>query len=137
MVNGVLRNILRNRDKLTIPDSLPAAERIALMHSHPEWLVQRWISQYGEQEAEAMCIANNEAPPVSVRVNTTMISRIKLIQEMQEEGLVVEPSLLSDDGIIVKSGGIWLLPTGTRKGCSLYRMRAPCLWPERWTRSQA
>ncbi|GAK39802.1 ribosomal RNA small subunit methyltransferase B [Paenibacillus sp. TCA20] len=116
MVNGVLRNILRNRDKLTIPEDLPAAERIALMHSHPEWLVQRWIEQYGEQEAEAMCRANNEAPPVSVRVNTTMISRNKLIQEMQEEGLVVEPSLLSDDGIIVKSGGNMALTDWYKEG---------------------
>lgn len=105
MVNGVLRNMLRNRDQLSVPDDLPAAQRIALTYSHPEWLVKRWIAQYGEHTAEAMCRANNEAPPVSVRVNTTMTTRDQLMREMEEAGHHVQPSKLSGDGIIVMSGG--------------------------------
>ena len=57
MVNGVLRNMIRNRDELQIPNDLPAAERIALEHSHPLWMVERWIGQYGEETAEAICKA--------------------------------------------------------------------------------
>ncbi|MCM3784218.1 16S rRNA (cytosine(967)-C(5))-methyltransferase RsmB [Neobacillus mesonae] len=116
MVNGVLRNILRNQGELKIPSNLPPAKRISLEHSHPEWLVERWIAQYGEETAEAMCKANNEAPPVSVRVNTTMISRDKLMKEMQDAGLIVEPSAISNDGIIVTSGGNMALTNWYKEG---------------------
>ncbi|MGM1050319.1 MAG: 16S rRNA (cytosine(967)-C(5))-methyltransferase RsmB [Bacillota bacterium] len=105
MVNGVLRNILRQKDELVVPDNLPAADRISLRHSHPKWLVERWIEQYGEDTAEAICEANNEPPAVSVRVNTTMISRDGMLEEMINSGLEAVPSQLSPYGIIVRSGG--------------------------------
>ncbi|GAA0135758.1 16S rRNA (cytosine(967)-C(5))-methyltransferase RsmB [Paenibacillus sp. YSY-4.3] len=105
MVNGVLRNVLRRKEELVLPGDLPPARRIALEHSHPEWLVARWIEQYGEGAAEAICRANNESPPVSVRVNRTQISRDELMQRMEEQGLKVVASQVSPDGIIVLSGG--------------------------------
>lgn len=116
MVNGVLRNMIRNRDELRIPNDLPAAERIALEHSHPLWMVKRWIGQYGEETAEAICKANNEPPAVSVRVNTTMTTREKLMHEMESTGAVVEPSRLSPDGILVRSGGNMALTSWYRDG---------------------
>ncbi|MCG7383502.1 16S rRNA (cytosine(967)-C(5))-methyltransferase RsmB [Paenibacillus sp. ACRRY] len=116
MVNGVLRNMIRNRDELRIPNDLPAAERIALEHSHPLWMVKRWMGRYGEETAEAICKANNEPPAVSVRVNTTMTSREKLMQEMESTGAVVEPSRLSPDGILVRSGGNMALTSWYRDG---------------------
>ncbi|MWV45130.1 16S rRNA (cytosine(967)-C(5))-methyltransferase RsmB [Paenibacillus sp. HJL G12] len=116
MVNGVLRNILRNREKLVLPDDLLPAERIALKHSHPRWLVERWISQYGEVKAEAICSANNEPPSVSVRVNRTMISRDEMLSEMKETGLDAEPSTLSPEGILVYSGGNMALTDWYRDG---------------------
>ncbi|MED5020208.1 16S rRNA (cytosine(967)-C(5))-methyltransferase RsmB [Paenibacillus chibensis] len=116
MVNGVLRNILRNRKELVLPHDLPAAERIALAHSHPQWMVERWISQYGEEGAEAICRANNEPPSVSVRVNTTMISRDQMLAEMKEAGFEAVPSDLSPEGILVLSGGNMALTEWYREG---------------------
>ncbi|MGG1650312.1 16S rRNA (cytosine(967)-C(5))-methyltransferase RsmB [Paenibacillus sp. NRS-1783] len=105
MVNGVLRSMLREPDKLRIPDGLSAEERIALEHSHPQWLVKRWIKQYGVDIAEAICCANNEPPAVSVRVNTTMTSRDQLLNEMLAKGMDAVPSGVSPYGIVVRSGG--------------------------------
>lgn len=116
MVNGVLRNMIRNRDELRIPEHLPVAERISLEHSHPLWMVERWIAQYGEETAEAICRANNEPPAVSVRVNTTMTTREKLMHEMASTGAVVEASRLSSDGILVRSGGNMALTSWYRDG---------------------
>lgn len=116
MVNGVLRSMLREPEKLRLPHNLPAAERIALEHSHPEWLVKRWIAQYGEETAEAICRANNEPPAVSVRVNTTMISREKLLEEMKAAGLDAVSSEVSPYGIIVHSGGNMALTSWYRDG---------------------
>ncbi|CAM4465899.1 16S rRNA (cytosine(967)-C(5))-methyltransferase RsmB [Paenibacillus xylanexedens] len=116
MVNGVLRNMIRNREELRIPEHLPVAERISLEHSHPLWMVERWIAQYGEETAEAICRANNEPPAVSVRVNTTMTTREKLMHEMTSTGAVVEASRLSSDGILVRSGGNMALTSWYRDG---------------------
>ncbi|WP_082926853.1 16S rRNA (cytosine(967)-C(5))-methyltransferase RsmB [Paenibacillus tuaregi] len=105
MVNGVLRSVLRRKEELQIPADLPPLKRIALEYAYPEWLVGRWIKEYGEAEAEAICRANNEPPSVSVRVNRTKLSREELLERMRERGLDAEPSPVSEDGIIVRSGG--------------------------------
>ncbi len=105
MINGVLRSVLREGDALVIPDDLPTAERIALQHSHPQWLVERWIAQYGEDTAEAVCAANNQPPKVSIRVNALKANRDELLRELENEGRTVRASELSPSGIIVESGG--------------------------------
>ncbi|WP_040924926.1 16S rRNA (cytosine(967)-C(5))-methyltransferase RsmB [Saccharibacillus kuerlensis] len=105
MVNGVLRSVLREGDVLEIPNDLPTNERIALQHSHPQWLVERWIAQYGEETAEAVCAANNEPPKVSIRINSLRGSREELLQELTDEGRSVRASELSPQGVIVESGG--------------------------------
>nr|WP_229714111.1 16S rRNA (cytosine(967)-C(5))-methyltransferase RsmB [Saccharibacillus endophyticus] len=105
MINGVLRSVLREGDKLAIPDDLPTAERIALQHSHPQWLVERWIAQYGEETAEEVCEANNQPPKVSIRVNALKADRDELLRELENEGRTVRASELSQSGIIVESGG--------------------------------
>ncbi|WP_339831371.1 16S rRNA (cytosine(967)-C(5))-methyltransferase RsmB [Paenibacillus sp. FSL R7-0272] len=116
MVNGVLRNMIRNKEQLHVPSHLPVAERISLEHSHPLWMVERWIAQYGEETTEAICRANNEPPAVSIRVNTTMTTRDKLMEEMVSSGAVVEASHLSPDGILVRSGGNMALTSWYRDG---------------------
>ncbi|MEJ9218769.1 16S rRNA (cytosine(967)-C(5))-methyltransferase RsmB [Paenibacillus glucanolyticus] len=116
MVNGVLRNILRQKADLTIPEDMPAARRISLLHSHPQWLVERWIAQYGTEATEAICAANNEPPAVSVRVNTTMISREEMLKLMGSHGLDATPSPLSPYGIVVKGAGNMALTDWYRDG---------------------
>ncbi|MBE1446333.1 16S rRNA (cytosine(967)-C(5))-methyltransferase RsmB [Paenibacillus sp. OAS669] len=105
MVNGVLRNVIRQKDTLTIPDKLPPVERISLKHSHPEWMVMRWIRQLGEERTERICEANNIPPRVSLRANTAKLSRDELVERLREAGYEAEPSELAPAGVVVKGGG--------------------------------
>ncbi|ODP26970.1 16S rRNA (cytosine(967)-C(5))-methyltransferase [Paenibacillus nuruki] len=116
MVNGVLRNVIRRREELVIPQDLPAAKRISLQHSFPEWMVARWIKQYDEATAEQICISNNEAPSVSIRVNTHRTSRTAMLELLQSEGYEVEISPLSPDGILVHGGGNMALTSWYQEG---------------------
>lgn len=116
MVNGVLRNILRNVDKLVVPANLPTVSQIALEHSHPEWLVEKWVNWLGDEKTADICQANNVPPANSVRVNTTVITRDKLIAEMKDAGLDVIPSKLAQDGIVVRSGGNMALTSWYKNG---------------------
>ncbi|WP_438446755.1 16S rRNA (cytosine(967)-C(5))-methyltransferase RsmB [Gorillibacterium sp. sgz5001074] len=105
LVNGILRSVLREKDRLTLPEKLPAAERLALEESHPQWLVERWIRRYGEDTAAAMCRANNRHPKASIRVNLLRGTREELARSLAEEGIETRPSELSPQGLILESGG--------------------------------
>ncbi|WP_027084227.1 16S rRNA (cytosine(967)-C(5))-methyltransferase RsmB [Cohnella panacarvi] len=105
LVNGVLRGIIRDGIATPLPSNLSPAERISLEHSHPEWLVQRWIDAYGEKTAEKICAANNEPPHASVRVNPLRSTRDELLAAMNESGLAVQPSRLSAQGIVAEKAG--------------------------------
>lgn len=105
MVNGVLRSVLRAGELPVLKEGLSQEEVISITHSHPLWMVRQWSAEYGLETAAAMCAANNEPPAVSVRVNTTMISREALLGQMLEAGLDASESKVSPYGIVVKGGG--------------------------------
>lgn len=105
MVNGVLRNVIRQKDTLLLPKGLSPVQRIALEQSHPEWLVRRWIAQYGEEKTADMCMANNKAPKISIRNNILKHDREELIKKLLAEGVQAEASVLAPQGIIITGGG--------------------------------
>ncbi|UHA74034.1 16S rRNA (cytosine(967)-C(5))-methyltransferase RsmB [Paenibacillus sp. 481] len=117
-VNGVLRGVMREPDIWSAPHAAAKnpVVRIAWEHSHPEWLVASWISAYGEAATAAMCAANNEPPHGSVRVNRLRGSREQLIADMEANGLQVEPSAVSVDGIVARAAGNLALSSWYRDG---------------------
>lgn len=91
MVNGVLRNI--QRKGLPSLDAIEnETERLAVETSHPQWLVERWVNQFGHEKTKEMCEINLTAPPQTARVNLKKISRDELVSALTEEGYDVEKS---------------------------------------------
>jgi len=118
MVNGVLRNMVRNRSELK-PDDITAdnpIDAIALRHSYPEWLVARWIDTYGERVAEEICEWGNKPPHASVRVNPLRTNRKAALELLAGEGYDAEPSQLAPAGIVVGRGGNLADTSGFRDG---------------------
>jgi len=105
LVNGVLRGLLREGFAVSLPDSLTAAERISLTQSHPLWLVERWIAEFGERQTEEICTANNEHPHTSARVNRLKATREQVISGMSDSGMEALPSPLTSEGIIAMRAG--------------------------------
>lgn len=103
MVNGVLRNVQRKglKNFSSISDDI---ERIAIEKSHPQWLVKRWVDQFGLQETEAMCEENLQAPYVTARINTMKTTVDKAIRDLAGEGLEAVCGELSEDAIKVIEG---------------------------------
>ena len=64
LVNAVLRSFSRERPSLEFQDEL---DRLSVETSHPRWLLERWILQFGSEGAAQLAIADNEQPKVSVR----------------------------------------------------------------------
>ncbi|PAD40016.1 16S rRNA (cytosine(967)-C(5))-methyltransferase RsmB [Terribacillus sp. 7520-G] len=105
LVNAVLRNVQRkgfpDLDEIKDP-----AERISLETSHPRWLVERWIAQYGEKTAREMCAVNQVEKPISVRVQPLLTSREEAMEELESQGFTVRPSVIDAQGIIIEKGNI-------------------------------
>lgn len=104
-VNGVLRNIQRKGVPKTAGIS-NKTERLAVETSHPDWLVNRWISQYGFDVTKAMCEANVERKPLAIRIQPLKIKRTDAMEELSNEGFIVHPSIFSDQGIIIEQGNV-------------------------------
>lgn len=104
-VNGILRSVQREgvQDTAKITNNV---KRLAVETSHPEWLVERWINDYGYQITKEMCTENLQQRPMSIRVQPLRMSREEVMTRLNEEGMETEPSELSSQGIIVRNGNV-------------------------------
>lgn len=138
IVNGVLRNVIRKLDAITWPNrEQDPGHYLAVMESHPQWMVRRWVERLGEEETEKFLKANNERPPVTVRVQNGKASADSLLEEFTTLGAEGERSPLlpnylrlrrlsdiasipsfRDGGFIVQDDGIGLITalTGAQPG---------------------
>ena len=98
-VNAVLRSAVREPDKAKFPTD-DSAEAIALRMFHPQWLVERWIEQFGIEDTKRLCEIDNIQPTLSLRTNTLRTSRENLIKVLKEQGIDAAPSILVEEGII-------------------------------------
>ena len=103
-VNAVLRSAVREPNKAIFPTG-DTAEAIALSMFHPQWLVERWIEQFGVEQTKAICTADNKEPPLVLRVNILRLSRIEILENLQKQGIDVMPSTLTEEGIICSGAG--------------------------------
>lgn len=93
VVNGVLREYLRSHDWIKFPDikKEPVAS-IAAEWSHPDWLVERWIQQFGIERTISLCKADNERPPLSIRINRRVTNRDKLMEALERKEITAKAS---------------------------------------------
>ena len=102
LTNAILRNYLRHGDKISFPSwKKQPAEHIATLHSHPLWLAKTWVNIFGKEEALAICKANNEMPPMTIRINKLKTSQEELEQKLKAEGFSYTATNFSPDGIVL------------------------------------
>lgn len=102
-VNGVLRNIIRNKEELVKVQEQDKISYISIKYSHPKYLVERWVKEYGVEFTEELCKANNTRPDLNLRVNRLKINQKELINRLIEYGYNVRPGNYAKDCIIVEN----------------------------------
>lgn len=102
-VNGVLRNIQR-QGVAEISEISDPAKRLAIELSMPEWLVEKFIRQIGEEETRRLGLSLFTPSHVSARVDLRKISREEAIAVLQKEGIEARISEVSPYGIIAEKG---------------------------------
>lgn len=85
-VNALLRNL---GGRAAAPSlALDPAAHFAAIHSHPAWLVERWIARYGQRDAVALMEWNNAKPPVVLQ--PARMSADELEELWRNRGIEVE-----------------------------------------------
>jgi 16S rRNA (cytosine967-C5)-methyltransferase len=85
---------------------LDTIKHLGLKHSHPLWLVTRWLERYGEQETQLLCTAQNRTPSLTVRTTRLAPSREAVVEALGGEGFDAQPGALEESIVLIKSGGI-------------------------------
>jgi len=103
-VNGILRNISRNKDKIVYPDkNKDLLKHLSVKYSYQEWMVKRWLDIYGEEFTESLLQNNNENPDFSISVNNLKISTREFMQKLLDEGIECYESQYIDNTLILKN----------------------------------
>lgn len=104
-VNAVCRSLLREGEApLPDPERAPA-EHLAARHSHPLWLVDRWLARLGFDQTAALVEANNAAAAVTLRVNALRARPEEVEAELAARGIRVERGSLSPSALRIEGAG--------------------------------
>lgn len=105
LVNAILRGLLREKDSGGPWPPLPgpggdAVGRLALIYSHPLWLVKKIHDLLGPAETEALLAANNRPTPPTLRLNP---ARTDLADLQAKLIFPARPTRLSPWGLAVEN----------------------------------
>lgn len=118
VVNAILRRAIREGERAAPPEDEDPATHLAIVWSHPEWLVRRWLEELGRERTVALLAANNDAGPSAFRIDLRQTSRDAAIVALKERGVIAHASpyaaaaIVIDGPVSAVSGVAWLEPQG-------------------------
>ena len=96
-VNGVLRNIARNKENIALPDkNKDLIKYLEIKYSTPRNVVEYLIKDYGSEEAEAILEAFEEKRPLVARATK---NREELIKKLDAEGVRVSTDTIFPESV--------------------------------------
>lgn len=89
VVNGILRAYLRAREQNSEPLILPAelTPQLGILYSFPDWIIELFLAQWGEQETRNLCAYFNTAPTIDLRLNPLRTDQQTLQTLFQQAGI--------------------------------------------------
>lgn len=101
LVNGVLRKWQKGA---------PASEALGILYSHPDWLVERWVGQFGESDTIKLLEWNNTLPTLEIAANTLRTTPEMLKKLFRCHGVSAEKGDVTGSLLVEHSGPVDLLP---------------------------
>ena len=98
-VNGVLRNISRNKENIQYPDKTKngGVDNLSVVYSMPQWICGMWLERFGCEKTEEILKFFLEPRPTTVRLNLNHFPKGEedieaYVKELEEAGVVVTRS---------------------------------------------
>lgn len=105
-VNGLLRNIVRNRDKIEYPDAdSNILEYISVKYSMPEWLVRHFLKEMSTDDVIATMEYYMNATDTVLRVRGDSGSVDLYISDMKKSGLSFQKGHIFDYAFRLRNAG--------------------------------
>jgi 16S rRNA (cytosine967-C5)-methyltransferase len=86
-----------------IPADWPLADRLGILHSHPTWLVERWLRNFGAPSTAALLEANNRTPNLSCALHDPA-QRDEVLASLKRAGLHIERGQLLNSAFAASGG---------------------------------
>lgn len=96
LLNACLRNYQRQQQKLETTLEANASAQLA----HPDWLWKQYQTDW-QQQASQICAANNQQPPMMLRVNQQQHSREDYLAQLADAGISAEAISDTEHGILL------------------------------------
>lgn len=96
LVNAVLRRLVAEGPPPPPDAATDPVGHVAVVYSHPHWLVARWAAHWGFDEARALAAANTRPAPSVLRVNTLRATRDEVLANLRGRGVSAEPGLVPE-----------------------------------------
>ena len=103
LANAVLRALSREREQLNWP-GVDDADHLAVVHSHPRWLIDRWVARYGLDNTRAWLAFNNQPAALCLAANRHLTTREALAEELLSDGVTTQPARRAANGLVVIDG---------------------------------
>ncbi|MBO5087761.1 MAG: 16S rRNA (cytosine(967)-C(5))-methyltransferase RsmB [Lachnospiraceae bacterium] len=103
-VNGVLRNVVRQKNELTFPtkeENLPLF--LSITYSMPLWIVEQMISWYGEELTETMLATFLNEDDLTIRINESQVTKEELIKKLEENDIQVSEGHYLEEALHLKN----------------------------------
>ncbi|MFC5049638.1 16S rRNA (cytosine(967)-C(5))-methyltransferase RsmB [Rubritalea spongiae] len=97
LINALLRRTIREREELqAMVEELP----LPIRYSHPEWLVDRWTEQYGEQATLQLLQWNQQPSQTTFRINPLKPETLERVTNSEKATpLADHPEFYSSNGL--------------------------------------
>ena len=79
---------------------------LAAAWSHPEWLVARWVEQFGSERTSLICQFDQQTPTTTLRFPSNPEQAEALERELQAEGVTLGPGRLLRSARVVRAGDV-------------------------------
>jgi 16S rRNA (cytosine967-C5)-methyltransferase len=108
LVNAVLRKAAGESAAPAaqlLPSDLSLSTRLSILHSHPRWMVERWLARFGESSTVALLEADNHTPPLSIALGEPA-QRDEIVRQLTGAGLQIENAQMLKTAVAVKGGSV-------------------------------
>jgi len=106
LINALLRNYQRQAKSLE--DKMH--DNVVARYSHPAWFIERLQSAWPENW-QFILDANNQKPPMVIRVNLSKLTRNRYLEHLSESGILATEFAFNDTGLVLeKAVPVEMLP---------------------------
>ena len=99
-VNGVLRNIVRNKQNISYPDR-GSSDFLSVKYSVPQWLTDMWLQAYGYENTVSMLDSQFAKRALTIRCNMALTTPDELAERLTNQGISVKRSSHVNEALMI------------------------------------